>query len=219
MVAVSRRTRAAGHAALALAAAAWVLGTRAFISTGVPTSSKLRGSATVFEQYTPFNSGLQVAEAVPSQRAGAGFVASLAAALGLLAAVSTSPVRAAEAAAPAAEAAPAAVAEPAAAPAPAPEPEIDPTPRQKKRGSRPKAAKKVAAKEVAAKEEGGFTLPSFSVPESAPEKKKVIISPADEIDDDEKPLGASNWPLAALLLFGPSAIYTVFWVLGSLDVI
>mmetsp|Transcript_50860 Transcript_50860/g.160008 ORF Transcript_50860/g.160008 Transcript_50860/m.160008 type:complete len:216 (+) Transcript_50860:60-707(+) len=215
MVAVSRRTRAAGHAALALAAAAWVLGTRAFISTGVPTSSKLRGSATVFEQYTPFNSGLQVAEAVPSQRAGAGFVASLAAALGLLAAVSTSPVRAAEAAAPAAEAAPAAVAEPAAAPAPAPEPEIDPTPRQKKRGSRPKAAKKA----VAAKEEGSFSLPSFSVPESAPEKKKVIVSPADEIDDDEKPLGASNWPLAALLLFGPSAIYTAFWVLGSLDVI
>mmetsp|Transcript_50867 Transcript_50867/g.160025 ORF Transcript_50867/g.160025 Transcript_50867/m.160025 type:complete len:216 (+) Transcript_50867:60-707(+) len=215
MVAVSRRTRAAGHAALALAAAAWVLGTRAFISTGVPTSSKLRGSATVFEQYTPFNSGLQVAEAVPSQRAGAGFVASLAAALGLLAAVSTSPVRAAEAAAPAAEAAPAAVAEPAAAPAPAPEPEIDPTPRQKKRGSRPKAAKKA----VAAKEEGSFSLPSFSVPESAPEKKKVIVSPADEIDDDEKPLGASNWPLAALLLLGPSAIYTVFWVLGSLDVI
>jgi len=214
MVAVSRRTRAAGHAALALAAAAWVLGTRAFISTGVPTSSKLRGSATVSEQYTPFNSGLQVAEAVPSQRAGAGFVASLAAALGLLAAVSTSPVRAEEAAAPAAEAAPAAVAEPAAAPAPAPEPEIDPTPRQKKRGSRPKAAKKVAAKE-----EGSFSLPSFSVPESAPEKKKVIVSPADEIDDDEKPLGASNWPLAALLLLGPSAIYTVFWVLGSLDVI
>mmetsp|Transcript_22365 Transcript_22365/g.67177 ORF Transcript_22365/g.67177 Transcript_22365/m.67177 type:complete len:216 (+) Transcript_22365:42-689(+) len=215
MVAVSRRTRAAGHAALALAAAAWVLGTRAFISTGVPTSSKLRGGATVSEQYTPFNSGLQVAEAVPSQRAGAGFVASLAAALGLLAAVSTSPVRAEEAAAPAAEAAPAAVAEPAAAPAPAPEPEIDPTPRQKKRGSRPKAAKKAAA----AKEEGSFSLPSFSVPESVPEKKKVIISPADEIDDDEKPLGASNWPLAALLLFGPSAIYTVFWVLGSLDVI
>merc|ERR1719203_669351 len=83
--------------------------------------------------------------------------------------------------------------------------------RQRKRASRPKVKKEEK------KEEGAITIPSFKVPETGPEKKKVIISPADMLDDDEKPLQASNWPLAALFFFGPSALYTTFWVLGSLD--
>jgi len=90
---------------------------------------------------------------------------------------------------------------------------------RKKKSVRPKVEKPKA------KEEAGFSLslpslPSFSVPESKAEApKKVIISPADELDDDEKPLGAQNLPLFFAIFLGPSFIYIVFYVLGSLDII
>jgi len=83
----------------------------------------------------------------------------------------------------------------------------------KKKSSRPKVEK---PKE---KDEGGIGLPSFSAPSAEPAKKKVIISPADEMDEDEKPLTAPNPPLLIAILFGPSFIYLAFYVLGSLDII
>ncbi|CAE8723238.1 unnamed protein product [Polarella glacialis] len=66
-----------------------------------------------------------------------------------------------------------------------------------------------------------LSLPSFSVPEdtSAPLKKKVFISPADELDEDELPLSRENRPLLVLILLFPSAVYIFFWVAGSLDII
>merc|ERR1712039_1066728 len=58
-----------------------------------------------------------------------------------------------------------------------------------------------------------FKLPSFSAPEAkeAAPAKKVIISPADEIDDDEKSLNAPNLPLLAALFF--RSIFRVHWLL------
>mmetsp|Transcript_28698 Transcript_28698/g.51257 ORF Transcript_28698/g.51257 Transcript_28698/m.51257 type:complete len:254 (-) Transcript_28698:112-873(-) len=66
-----------------------------------------------------------------------------------------------------------------------------------------------------------LSLPSFSVPEdtSTPLKKKVFISPADELDEDELPLSRENRPLLVLILLFPSAVYIFFWVAGSLDII
>jgi len=50
-------------------------------------------------------------------------------------------------------------------------------------------------------------------------KRKVIISPADELDEDEQPLSRTNRPLLVFLALFPPAVYLVFYVLGSLDVI
>jgi len=92
--------------------------------------------------------------------------------------------------------------------------------KKRKKSFKPKVEKKEEEK----KADGGFEfkLPSFSAPEATPETsavKKVIISPADEIDDDEKSLNATNLPLLFALFFGPSFVYIVFYVLGSLDII
>jgi hypothetical protein len=89
--------------------------------------------------------------------------------------------------------------------------------KRKKKANRPKVAKEP---EVKKEESEGFKLPSFSAPEAKPSPlKKVIISPADELDDDEKSLNAPNLPLLAALFFGPSFVYIGFYVLGSLDII
>jgi len=95
--------------------------------------------------------------------------------------------------------------------------------KKRKKSFRPKVEKE-APKEEKAESGGGFEfkLPSFAPPEAAPEAsavKKVIISPADEIDDDERSLNAPNLPLLFALFFGPSFVYLVFYVLGSLDII
>merc|ERR1712039_143676 len=62
---------------------------------------------------------------------------------------------------------------------------------------------------------------SVFVGSSAPEegKKKIIISPADERDEDELSLSRTNRPLLALLALTPASIYIVFWTLGSLEII
>eukprot|EP00440_Ansanella_granifera_P074482 gb/GFBE01080828.1/.p1 GENE.gb/GFBE01080828.1/~~gb/GFBE01080828.1/.p1 ORF type:complete len:135 (+),score=51.76 gb/GFBE01080828.1/:1-405(+) len=68
------------------------------------------------------------------------------------------------------------------------------------------------------KSEGsGFTLPSFSSESAA--KKKVILSPADDLDDDEKSMARPNQPLLFLLFATPVSIYLSFYVLGSINVI
>merc|ERR1711920_764108 len=130
-----------------------------------------------------------------------------AAALGLAAALVSTPVRAPEAApAPTPAAAPAATAESSSSSSVA-------TFKRKKKANRPKVAKEP---EVKKEESEGFKLPSFSAPEAKPSPlKKVIISPADELDDDEKSLNAPNLPLLAALFFGPSFVYIAFYVLGS----
>ncbi|CAE8626255.1 unnamed protein product [Polarella glacialis] len=97
------------------------------------------------------------------------------------------------------------------------------------RESKKENTKRRKVKEVQEKKPGsGFSfalpslsLPSFSVPEdtSGPVKKKVFISPADELDEDELPLSRENRPLLVLILLFPSAVYIFFWVAGSLDII
>jgi len=85
----------------------------------------------------------------------------------------------------------------------------------KKKSSRPKA-KEGLPKEVEA------TTPAKSVaaPEpDVPKKKKVIISPADEIDPDELGVDAPNPPALFAVIFGPATLFLIFWFLGSLDII
>merc|ERR1712190_606787 len=50
-------------------------------------------------------------------------------------------------------------------------------------------------------------------------KKKIIISPADEFDEDELSLSRTNRPLLVLLFLTPPSIFLVFWTLGSLEII
>lgn len=83
--------------------------------------------------------------------------------------------------------------------------------------------KRTPVKEDKPKSEGGgfsFSLPSFSVPEQpAPGAKKVIISPADDLDEDELPMTRPN---AFLLFLGfalPTSIYLFFYIAGSLNII
>mmetsp|Transcript_100506 Transcript_100506/g.267165 ORF Transcript_100506/g.267165 Transcript_100506/m.267165 type:complete len:195 (-) Transcript_100506:93-677(-) len=194
-MALGRRTRAIGRLAVGCGAAMWLLAATTFVTPGGQRAAGLRGSqGGSAAEYRPFSSHQAVsAEPATEWRTLAG----IAAGFGFAAAVLTTPtaVLAQDEVVEGER-----VADPA---APA---------RQRKRASRPKVKKEE-------KSEQEFKLPSFSVPDEAPVKQKVIISPADELDDDEKPLGAANWPLAALIFFGPSAIYTTFWVLGSLDII
>mmetsp|Transcript_42498 Transcript_42498/g.122908 ORF Transcript_42498/g.122908 Transcript_42498/m.122908 type:complete len:197 (+) Transcript_42498:93-683(+) len=196
-MASGRRTQAASHLALACGVAMWLFAATAFVSTGSPRASGLRGSrpANVYQSLAaqPKDSP------VPEQAISWGALVALAAACGLAVSVAATPVQAQE------------VVE-------GPRPDDPAAPmRMSKKRKLPKVPKAEATKAEA--DAGGFKLPSFSVPEATPEVKKVIISPSDEIDDDEKSLNSRNWPLAAALLFGPSAIYTTFWVLGSLDII
>jgi hypothetical protein len=83
--------------------------------------------------------------------------------------------------------------------------------------------KRVAVKEDKPKSEGGgfsFSLPSFSVPEQpAQGAKKVIISPADDLDEDELPMTRPN-PFFLFLGFAlPTSIYLAFYIAGSLNII
>mmetsp|Transcript_109177 Transcript_109177/g.308648 ORF Transcript_109177/g.308648 Transcript_109177/m.308648 type:complete len:205 (-) Transcript_109177:65-679(-) len=200
-----RRTRAAGHVAVAAGVALNLLAAAAFVGARGPTGG-LRGAApgvTTAEArgaaFRPFVQESGAAQGSATWQLG------LVAALGLLMAVTSTPVRAQEAAAPS-----------------EPQPDAAATKSRRKRSVRPKVEKP----KVEEKDEG-FTLslpsiPSFSVPEGSSTSevaKKVIISPADQIDDDEKSLGAPNTPLLILLFFGPSFVFLAFYVLGSLDII
>lgn len=50
-------------------------------------------------------------------------------------------------------------------------------------------------------------------------KKRVIISPADELDEDELSPARPNQPLLFLIYATPVTIYLTFYVLGSLNII
>jgi len=94
----------------------------------------------------------------------------------------------------------------------------------KKKSSRPKAKGPSREGDEAPKKEAESATPAKSAPAPAPEpdvpkKKKVIISPADEIDPDELPSEAPNPPLLFAVLFGPATLFLIFWFLGSLNII
>lgn len=91
--------------------------------------------------------------------------------------------------------------------------EFGSTKSNKKKSSRPKVEKEKK------EEGGGVSVPSFTPAAKAPGAKKVIFSPADEKDPDEISMNAPNPPLLFLTLFGPSFVYLIFYVLGSLDII
>jgi len=61
--------------------------------------------------------------------------------------------------------------------------------------------------------------PAVSYTSAGPKKQKVIFSPADDIDDDEKSYWAPNPPLLAFFFIFPVAVYLFFYVAGSLDII
>merc|ERR1711992_198219 len=98
---------------------------------------------------------------------------------------------------------------------------VAPVKKRKKSKSFRVAKEPEKAKEAESGSSFEFKLPSFSAPGAPAESvaNKVIISPADEIDDDERSLNATNLPLLFALFFGPSFVYLSFYVLGSLDII
>ena len=54
--------------------------------------------------------------------------------------------------------------------------------------------------------------PAVSFQGDGPKKQKVIFSPADDIDDDEKSYWAPNPPLLAFFFIFPVAVYLFFYV-------
>jgi len=83
---------------------------------------------------------------------------------------------------------------------------------------------------VKEKDEGGFQLPSvklpglgsipsFIPPPKPPTKNKIIVSPADDLDEDELNPFRPNPVLGWTLLLTPSVIFYIFWILGSKGII
>eukprot|EP00930_Biecheleria_cincta_P063427 TRINITY_DN4895_c0_g1_i2.p1 TRINITY_DN4895_c0_g1~~TRINITY_DN4895_c0_g1_i2.p1 ORF type:complete len:205 (+),score=48.36 TRINITY_DN4895_c0_g1_i2:71-685(+) len=66
---------------------------------------------------------------------------------------------------------------------------------------------------------GAAKAPTVVFQGDGPKKQKVIFSPADDIDDDEKSYWAPNPPLLAFFFVFPVAVYLFFYVAGSLDII
>lgn len=175
-----RRTRAAGNAALACGLASWVLAGVAFVSSRTPAVQSFRGrvAAAAGGDIEPF----RPISARPDEQATSHWtsVAGIAVAFALAVTLVATPVRAEEAAAPA-------VAEESAAP-------VAPKSRRKK-GSRPKVPKEEKQESTAPKG------PAVVVKQTEEGPQKVIISPSDELDDDERSLGATNLPVLFLLFF------------------
>jgi len=99
MAPAASRTRAAGRAAVAGVAGLWLLAGACFVAPRGPVQGGLRGSAHELE-VRPFEAQAMGAEEAPRMSMNA--VLSAAAAFGMVVAMTTSPVRAEEAAAPAA---------------------------------------------------------------------------------------------------------------------
>merc|ERR1719310_1330077 len=143
---------------------------------------------------------------------------SAAAAFGLVAALATAPVRAEEAAAPVDKMALY---------------KADAAKEEAARAAAPSVQERVAKDLAKLKQEAAldaeFAAKTAETPKASGGKKaskkpsiikkEKIISPADELDEDEKSLARSN-PVALFLLATViPGIYLVFYVLGSLDVI
>eukprot|EP00443_Scrippsiella_acuminata_P073017 CAMPEP_0115422000 /NCGR_PEP_ID=MMETSP0271-20121206/26543_1 /TAXON_ID=71861 /ORGANISM="Scrippsiella trochoidea, Strain CCMP3099" /LENGTH=211 /DNA_ID=CAMNT_0002846663 /DNA_START=21 /DNA_END=656 /DNA_ORIENTATION=+ len=208
-----RRTRAAGAVAAAFVVALSLLGTAAFVAPLCARSGSLRGSNGGHElDAKPFRS--HVPQLAGEQPRALGWVsfASLVAALGLVAGVTTMPVRAEEA--------------PAAAPVESPEISTYETGGAYAKGGRAKAKRdglkaSIVKKSASSSSSSAGSSGSVFIGSSAPEegKKKIIFSPADERDEDELSLSRTNRPLLAFLALAPSSIYIVFWALGSVEII
>ena len=188
-----------GRLAFAGVAALWVwAASTAFVSSNNGAKA-LRGVERGSNaEYTPFAAAPEMGEQnVRSVNSGMQAVL-LAGVVGLMAGLA--PVRAEEAA-------------PAeAAPAPATESSFS---FEKKKESTPytdvpkskfKKTKKVTASAAVSEDDSG-------------KKKRVIISPADELDEDELSPTRPNQPLLFLFFATPVTIYLTFYVLGSLNVI
>mmetsp|Transcript_34877 Transcript_34877/g.91219 ORF Transcript_34877/g.91219 Transcript_34877/m.91219 type:complete len:225 (-) Transcript_34877:415-1089(-) len=224
-MAPSRRSQAAGHAALCVALAGWAYAAKCFVSPGARSavSPQLRGGSEL--RRFPAAPEEKTTQEASHPLVG---LAVCAATLGLAVTMVASPVRADDEAQDSQSTIAGKISR-----------------KKKKREAQVAEAKKeerVAAAPAAQESGGGFSisLPSFSIPnnfeaapkavkpadsEAAPVKPfkvrgdKVYINPSDELDLDEVPLGAPNPPLLAAFLFGPSFIYLAFWVLGSLEII
>jgi hypothetical protein len=215
-----------GYLVASAAVAAGLFGAAAFVAPGgnaARDGAALRGSSVDNLAHRPF--AAQPAAGQSEEVAGFSwaFVASSAAAVGLMMGVAASPAHAEE------------------DDGSGPQEYRTASKKSKRQSSfKPKKEKKEEEK----KEEGGggFSLPSFpsfSAPEAkpdatpaakpvevTPEKTKVIISPGDEMDPDEipwwKPLFLGKYfdlPKFLLFLCTPTFIYLTFWVLGSLEII
>ena len=97
----------------------------------------------------------------------------------------------------------------------------------KKKSARPKGKEKLdpeargtVTTELPKKDESAAPAKKAPAPEpEVPKKKKVIKSPADDIDPDELPSEAPNPPMLFAILFGPATLFLTFWFLGSLNII
>jgi hypothetical protein len=239
------RTKAAGHVAVAGAAGLWLVAGACFVSSAGPSKSALRGTGHELAHQ-------RFVQAPVQEQASEGFswssVMGMAAACGLVISMTTSPVRAEEAAAEAPKSAVEIFKEQSAKEEAARAGALSKEERLAKQTAAMKAveidgefaaakaakpatkAAKVIKKESKKAEEGGgfsFTLPSFSsgggdskaAPVDASKKLGKFISPADELDEDELSLSRSNPVALFLLAVSAPAIYLVFYVFGSLEII
>eukprot|EP00409_Alexandrium_fundyense_P000942 CAMPEP_0185904876 /NCGR_PEP_ID=MMETSP0196C-20130402/4150_1 /TAXON_ID=2932 /ORGANISM="Alexandrium fundyense, Strain CCMP1719" /LENGTH=100 /DNA_ID=CAMNT_0028624281 /DNA_START=23 /DNA_END=321 /DNA_ORIENTATION=+ len=94
-MASGRRTLAAGHLALACGVAMWLFAAAAFVSTGSPRASGLRGSRPA-DVYQPMAAQPEDSP-MPEQLSNWSSLVALAAACGLAVTVATTPVQAQEA--------------------------------------------------------------------------------------------------------------------------
>uniref|UniRef100_A0A7S2IMW9 Uncharacterized protein n=1 Tax=Zooxanthella nutricula TaxID=1333877 RepID=A0A7S2IMW9_9DINO len=197
-----RRTGSASRAAAAGAAALGLLGGVAFVAPG-GAAPQARGAAPQKPESRGLEmKGFQAAQAPSSAGRSAGAdwasVLAVAAALGLAAGVATAPVRADDAA----------------------DLEASLSGGVQGRTSSSKAKRGVLIKKgdeekaKAAASGGSSTSASTILPDG-----RTFISPADELDEDELPLGRTNPFLFVVALGTGPLIYLVFWILGSTNVI
>ena len=84
-------------------------------------------------------------------------------------------------------------------------------------GAEQRAFKSKARKSL--KKEKAKATGATIVEDDTGKKKRVIISPADELDEDELSPTRPNQPLLFLIYATPVTLYLTFYVLGSLNII
>merc|ERR1719391_1040270 len=192
------RTRATGRVAAAGALAA-LCGGAAFVAPrgAAPRAGAAAGQASHELGYQRFDAAPAAAVDTASTANGCASILAFAAALGLAAGVATAPVRADDAA----------------------DLEASLSGGVQGRTSSSKAKRGVLIKKgdeekAKAAASGGETAASTPLPPGA-----SFVSPADELDEDELPLGRTNPFLFVVALGTGPVIYLVFWILGSTNVI
>ena len=202
---MSRMHSSSGRLAFAAVTALWVwAASTAFVSSN-SGSKALRGvERDSNAEYAPFPAAPEMGEQqVRSVNSGMQAVL-LAAVVGLMAGLA--PVRAEEAA-PAETAAP-----PAASPA-----DVGDFLSGGKAAGRVTATKSKSRKSL--KKEKPAAAGVTATEDDSGKKKRVIFSPADELDEDELSPTRPNQPLLFLIYATPVTIYLTFYVLGSLNII